>query len=390
MADNIRIELDIETGKAEQKLEEVEAAAKEAGEAVDKLDGLGVDLDGATTAVNELDDVTAAAKTADDQTVDVTVSTSGADTAATSLRNVADSGGAAKSVFANLTGNAAQDLGAIAGVGGSAGVALGQLTERATEGGIALSQMGAATASLAGVAIALEYAKGGLEAIKQADAWDTKKIEDYRDAILEGVAAVDALETSLTEAKGVSVSEINEGWLAGGLPWGDDTVIKDITQDVVDLGLNVETFSQLAAGSNENIDAWGQAQKDAGADSQQLQTVLLALGQEHIRLTKAQDAAKVSQQFLKTEMGDTGKLGANSAAVRVLTANYQALQRAMAAAANTPAPAAAPAAPAAQPTGSMGTRTPSVTTINNYHPSSPTPTQVRLAEQEYQRVNGPT
>jgi len=389
--ESIEVGVNVVTGDSVENLEEVRDVAKEAGEAVDDLDqkSASADVDvsetGAAAAETALDDVTAAAQTADAQTVVVEVSETGGTAAAASLDDVARAGGDTSNVMGNLTGNAAQDLANVAGVSGTAGTALGQLAETAFDGGVALRSLAAGGAGIAGVGIAIEYVTGLLNVMKEADAWDEKKVNEYRDAILEGVDAVEALQEALTEAQGVSVREVAEGGLAA-LPWGDKTVIKDITADVIDLGLNVQTFSQLAASSTSTIDSWGQAQIEAGADAQQVQTVVLALRQEHERLDTAIEASKVSQQFLNTAMGDTSKLSANERAVQNVIDAYQRLAviQAQVAAAAANVAAAAPSAPSAP----RGTPNPRATTVNNFYPAAPSPMELAMSAREYQRIQG--
>jgi hypothetical protein len=348
-SDDIKINVTANTAPFVKSLEKAEQAARDAGEAVDKID---------------------------DETVTLHVDTSEIDKLDTSLDEVGTSADRSKNVMANFAGNSAQDIGELAGVTGSTGVALGQIAEYATEGGISLKGLASTAGPMLAVGFAVEQISSEMARVKANDAWDTKRIDDYATAIKNGATELEALEAKIREMEAVEVR----------LPLVD--VVEDITDKVVDLGLNATTFSQIAAGGEDAIRAWGDGLTGAGANAQDVTLVMLAMGQEYDRLQQATESAKVSQKFLSTEMGNTGNIDANSDAVRVLTANYQALQRAMAAAANTPAPAPTVAGP-------VGTRTPTssratgTTTVNNFFPSAPTPGQVRRAEQEYQRVNGP-
>ena len=388
MSEQIEVGVNVVTGDSVPNLEAVRDASEEAGEAVGELDQMFADVEvsaaEADAATAALDDVTAAAQTADAQTVVVEVSETGATAAASSLDDVKTSADGTRSVMGNLTGNAVQDLTALTGVSGTAGIGLSQLAEKAFDGGVALKSLVAGGVGIAGIGVAIEYVTALLGTIKEADAWDTEKVDSYKDAIMEGVGALEALQTALEEAGGVQVRTVGEAGLAA-LPWGDKSVIEDITADVTDLGLNVQTFSTIAASSTDTIRAWGDEQVAAGQDADKVRLVVMALMQEHQHLEEAQDAAKVSQKFLKTEMNDTSKLSANERAVQNVIAAYQALAAIQAQVAN----AAAVAAPRAAPSGG-GSTAPRVQNVNNFYPAAPSPLELEMSAREYRRINGPT
>ena len=245
----------------------------------------------------DLDRIEADAKALDDLTVELEVK---ADTgpAVRSMDDLDTKTDKTGNVMANFAGNASQDLGEIAGVGGSAGVAIGQIAEAAAEGEVAIGKLVTAAGPIAGVMLAIEQVKGQLAVLDVAEAFDTAQIEAFTTSILAGKTALEALQTELTETGKVMFKEMGESGLAA-LPWGDDTVLKDITDKVVSLGLNVKTFSELAAGT-QDLEDWMAAMEAAGQNSKDVRDVFWALVQERARLRAADEASRVTRQFLDT------------------------------------------------------------------------------------------
>jgi len=106
------------------------------------------------------------------------------------------------------------------------------------------------------------------------------------------------LQLELEETGQVMIREFGEGILAT-LPWGDDSTMRDITDKVVALGLTAKTFSELAGGT-EDLEAWAEAMERAGQNAKDVTDVYTALLQERARLRLAEDAAKITQQFVGT------------------------------------------------------------------------------------------
>jgi len=202
-------------------------------------------------------------------------------------------------VMANFAGNASQDLGQLAGVTGSAGVALGQFAEYATEGDIALKGLAVTAGGMAGVAAAIEQITAQMAVLAEADAFDTEQVEAFKDALLEGKTAVEALKAELTEAGKVTVRDFGESALAA-LPWGDDTVMRDITDKVVSLGIDVDEFSDIAADNTKDLKAWAEAMIADGQNAEDVLDVYSALLQARGKLALGTRAAAISQQFFNT------------------------------------------------------------------------------------------
>jgi len=251
-------------------------------------DKISADLDRIEADVRELDALTVE--------IEADVDTSPATRSLDNLRTETDKTGG---VMANFAGNATQDMGEVAGVTGSAGVAMGQFAEYAAEGDIALGNMALTAGGMAGVALVIDQIKSAMQVIAEADAFDTAEIDAFKEALLEGKSAVEALQDELTNTGTVMVRDFGEGMLAA-LPWGDDTVMRDITDKVVDLGLNVKEFSQLAGDNTVDLDAWSQAMIADGQNVSDVLDVYNALIQKRAKLNLADEASKINRQFLDT------------------------------------------------------------------------------------------
>lgn len=383
MAEQIEVGVNVKTGDSVTNLEEVRDVAKEAGEAVDGLDqktataDVDVDVAGVTEAEAALDDVTAAAQTADGQTVTVTVETPGATDAVTDLGNVETKVGDVKNVSENMTGNIAGELAGIAGLSGPAAQGLGQLAEAAAGGAIPISTIAKSAGGIALAGLALEGITSTMQVLKDADAFDTARIEALTDKLLEGLEAAVALKEVLDEEKRVTVRVAGEAGLSALLPWGDSSVIEDITDEVNNMGLKVDEFTALAAGPKESIDEWARVMDDAGADADELALVVMALYQENDKLTEAAQKAAAWQKFQGDSAKDaTPKVQGYADAVKNAVDALMILN-------GLKTGAVADTAPVSTARAGRGE------TVNNFYPAAPSPMELDLSAREYQRVRGP-
>lgn len=97
MADDVKVTVDVQTSDSVDRLERVEDASRNAGEAIDKLDrndpSIGVELTGDRDAVRGLDDVEAAAGRVDQAGPTVKVDTAGAEPSRQALDDVGAAAG---------------------------------------------------------------------------------------------------------------------------------------------------------------------------------------------------------------------------------------------------------------------------------------------------------
>jgi len=243
----------------------------------------------------DLDRIEADARALDDLTVELEVD---ADTssAVSNMDDLDRKTDKSRSVMANFTGNATQDMAELGGVTGTAGLAVGQIGEYAAEGELSIGKMVAAAGPMAEVAFAIEQVKGQLAVLGAADAFDTAQVEKFSQAILDGKTALEALQEELAETGRVMVRELGESGLA---QLGDKSVMKDVTREVLSVGLNAKTFSELAAGT-QDLEDWGQALIDSGKNADDVRAVYIALVDARAKLNRATEETEITRQFVGT------------------------------------------------------------------------------------------
>lgn len=212
---------------------------------------------------------------------------SAADDTGDSIHRIGDESDQSRSVLANMAGNATQDLGELGGVAGTAGVAIGQLAEYASEGNISLRKL----ANVAGPMLALGFAtkviSDHMAKIGAAKAFTKEQVQGWVDAMKEGASLTDAMVSGWKEAAAVEVRI------------GDDT--GDISQALATLGLSLEQFNALAHLSEDQIEAWGAAQRAAGADGQAVALVMGGAASTADAMASAAERAAINTRLFGGE-----------------------------------------------------------------------------------------
>ena len=172
-------------------------------------------------------------------------------TARADTDNLTDSARGANSAMANMVGNAAQDLGALSGVAGSAGVAIGQMAEYASDATLAGEGLGSALGSMAkvalpiaGIAIATQLIGAAMKGAGEQARIQAELVDNAVEAWAEFLGITDELQTNLDEV-GNSTSFVNDEMvqlgisLLEGVREGDNATedLSEINNALLDLGL---------------------------------------------------------------------------------------------------------------------------------------------------------
>lgn len=253
---------------------------------------------------SELDDIEQSAKEAKTAVagigdVDTSGASSGVSGVGKELDHVTEKSAKAQGATHGLMGGIAGDaIGAQTGIG-PLGEAISQLSEGALEGEVNFKQLGGAIGTMGAAAAAVWLVNSALDKMAAKDAFHQKNVDDYVKSIKAGEDAVTALTERLTEAGKIQLSGITNNFN----PMSD--AVSDVTDKVLNAGLTVDQFSQLVIGGAPKIDAWVAAQKDAGTWTDNSTTALLAIISASKDYKDAQDSAKTSTAFFKTEIADT-------------------------------------------------------------------------------------
>jgi hypothetical protein len=200
-----------------------------------------------------------------------------------------------RSVLANMVGNSAQDIGQLGRVAGTAGVALGQMAEYATEGNIPLKQMGALSVGIVAVGFAMNEMAKSAKVAAEIKAFDSERLDGYVKALRGGKSELNAIVETLRE------SEKIEFTFGGMKSW-------DIEDSMYRAGVSVEALGKMILGSEEQLNTWAEATRDAGVDAEDVGKILATVGQEKERFTKATEAAEKAEtiygETLKTSKGE--------------------------------------------------------------------------------------
>lgn len=237
--------------KAEQGVDGLVLDLRRAGLTFEEIEA---DADGLAMAVKRLDDVQLGKMKGELGQVD------------DKMRQVGDTTDRSRGVMANFVGNASQDLPGVSGSFGALNVAVGQFAEYATEGGVALKGLAATFAPIAAGTIAVKGISDHFKAVAETKAFNQQRVDDWVEALREGEDAAGALADRLDEAGKVEFRFFDQ--TADALP------------SLVRVGLTVEQFSELVTGGRPKIQAWVDAMREAGVSGDDLDVVLVALGEE--------------------------------------------------------------------------------------------------------------
>jgi hypothetical protein len=197
-----------------------------------------------------------------------------------------------RSVMANFAGNVTSELPGVAGAFGPLNMAVGQFAEYAAEGNINMANFIKTAGGMAVITGAVMAINSELKEIAAGKAFDKAQVDAFADSVLKGEDAVTALAERLTEAGKVEFDLFGEG------------VKLNVVDALVAAGLTVEEFAQLVIDGKPAIDAWAEAQRDAGTDTNDIAKVVGAATEQTENYSKGLDAAKVSAEFFGTAETD--------------------------------------------------------------------------------------
>jgi hypothetical protein len=256
--------------KVDSELEDIEQGAKDAKKAIA---GIGdADTSGASGGVHGVND---------------------------EIDHLSEKSAKAKGATNSLMGGIAGDsVAAQTGIG-PLGESISQLAEGALEGEVNFKQLGGAIGTMGAAAAAVWLVNAALDKMEAKDAFHQADVDAFVKSIKAGEDAVDALTKRLTEAGKIEMT----GVVNNLNPMSD--AVSDVTTKVLNAGLTVQQFSQLAIEGGPAISAWAAAQKDAGTWTENSTATLFALTQTSKDYKDAQEAAKTSTEFFKTTITDT-------------------------------------------------------------------------------------
>jgi hypothetical protein len=198
------------------------------------------------------------------QTATVKIDSVGAKQGIDDLGKSADS---SKSVLANMVGNATQDLGALGGVAGSAGVAIGQMGEYMADAraqgegfGSILKNFAPIGGVIGGISIAMAAFSDIMSKMAKGQAatkaFDTERVEQFTDAILEGKNAAQDYSDALEETGEVLVATGTKG----GPAWAKILPgVREITSSLGFMGKfgkEIENIVPLLNKAGVSADVW--------------------------------------------------------------------------------------------------------------------------------------
>jgi len=193
----------------------------------------------------EADVLAAAIKQVDD--VNLRNVSAEADHLQTSMAGVAKSTDRSRSVMANFTGNAAQEIPGVANALGPLNVAVGQFAEYAAEGGVSLKNFAKAIGPIAILSGGLLVVQGIIKASAAETKYWADNAEIVRDALLGLENPLDVIAKKNKEAMSIKVYDPNKGIFGG---------TREITDDVLKLGLSQTELTDILKGGKGAVEAW--------------------------------------------------------------------------------------------------------------------------------------
>lgn len=279
--------VDVDTSDAVDNLREVEFTGADVLAAIDKLDASRVTITADTSDVvaagADLDQVEA--KTKDPYRIEFDVDTDKLDRVKRSADDIDSSGRAASTAIGGI-GNTVSELPGIGALGGMA-ESMGQLAEGALEGDINLSALVATAGGLAAVAFIAGKVGEHFEQIAATKAWRKEQVQSYTEELRDADTALEGIIEKLKAADGVEIRLLDQD--------------VDVTAKLTEAGLSVEQFARLVEEGQPSIDAYAEAMKQAGVDTETTNLVVLAAKQQHEAFTGAAEGAAVAARFFGDE-----------------------------------------------------------------------------------------
>jgi hypothetical protein len=210
------------------------------------------------------------------------------------IESIGEGAGKAGDAVHSMAGNAIGDFAATATGIGPLGEALGQLSETALGAEGSIAQIATAGAGMAGLAATMYVVQKTMKAIADTKAFHTAEIDAWRKSIEEGAEAAGSLKDRLIEADRVMAAP---SFTNASNFLGLSDAVRDVTAQLDKAGLTVEQYTELVAGSRDDVLAWAQAQADAGMSGGLLASTLDIITQAQKDLAAANEASEVSSRF---------------------------------------------------------------------------------------------
>lgn len=229
-----------------------------------------------------------------------------------------------RQVMSSFAGQASAELANIGGPIGAVASGMGQIVTQAVAGRLSLVEFGTAIGPMVALSAVLLGIKSVFDDLKKAKAWNKEQLKAYTDALRDTASVSTVVRDRIDEIGGafVQVNKSRErfspGWFFH-LPTSKD--VKDITADLVALGLTSKDIAKFVAAGKPKVDEYIAALKDAGASGTSLSLVQKYLYQQIEQTGNASAAAAIKTQFgvgatiaLASAM-DTTAIAAGAAAV---------------------------------------------------------------------------
>ena len=218
--------------------------------------------------------------------------------------DVSNEAGKAGDAVHSMAGNAIGDFAATTTGIGPLGEAIGQLTEGIANAEVDFKQLATAGLSMGAVAVAMWEVQQAMAKMDARKAFDKAQVDAFSKALGDGATAAEALRDTLAAAGKIEAPNI-ASW---GNPFADAT--SNVTEHVAKLGLTLDQFNALVEDYAKNAGAagsltreWGAAQREAGADGEDMVAVMNAIATAAGNLNKAEDAQAANAKVF----GDTAK-----------------------------------------------------------------------------------
>ena len=328
-----------------------EFVAKVGQGGVNKLVG---DLNRAGVSIKEItteaDTLAAAIRRVDDVNLQaVTAETANLQTGVAQVNTQVTAG---RQVFASFSGQATTELANVGGSLGAVASGMGQVIAQSVAGRVSLLDFAKTAGPMLALSVVLLEVKSVFEDIKKAKAFRKEEVKAYTDALIGTSSATQAVRDRIDEVGGAfvqvnkKVSALSPNGLLRtivGIPLPIARETKNVTEDLVTLGLKAGDVAKIIGGGRGNVDKYVAALEAAGVSSTRVGNVQDYLTQQLDLVADAEKAAAVATEFgvkqtrEQASAMDTTAIAAGAAAVVV--AQKTAADEAAAAAAQAAAQA---------------------------------------------------